>query len=321
MPVRTGGFTHNFSGKALSMLSQHGTYTDPSFSASYEIALSKQENTDALGGSLSFVYAPSHAWQLALNGRYLPHDFVSRHGSAFGESTDDAQNERGVYLGARYLTTKALTLSAYVDLSNTFVPPYLAENNFKTTDLLLLAEYDLTDDMMLRCRTRWKRKSDEERGEIIRMLGSRDQFNTRLEHDWQPNDEFRLRTRGEIVNVRYNDLGDVSSETGFLLTSSAKIGFSLINPELRITWFNTPSYDSRLYVYENDLPGASGLAMLYGAGMRYSLVLSVDLFENASIAGKYGITVYSKEREFGSGITERTGKTSSKLGLQIELQF
>ncbi len=322
LPVKIGGFLHNFSGKTLSMLSQHGSYVDSSIGIDYEIAMSKQEGEDALGATVGFVYEASREWQFAMNGRYLPHDFVSRHGGAFGESTDDAQNERGVYFGMRYLPTQELSLSAYVDLANTFVPPYLAQNNFKTTDLLLLAEYELSSLMRLTSRTKWKRKSDEERLEDARVLGSREQFNSRLEYEWKPSQDVRLRTRGEIVNVRYNNFADAKPETGFLLSASSKVRLlDLFDPELRITWFNAPSYDSRLYVYENDLPGASGLTMLYGAGMRYSLIMSCDIVEGVTIAAKYGITVYSKEREFGSSITERTGKTSSKLGVQLDLQF
>jgi hypothetical protein len=322
MPVEGGGFEHNFHGKALSMLSQYGSYVDTGMSFNYEVALSNQDSVQAIGGVVGLTYELSKDLQFALNGRYLPHNFVSRHGSALGESTDDAQNERGVYLGVRYLPASDLALSAYVDISNTFTPPYLAQNNFKTTDLLLLAEYELSKEMKLTSRSKWKRKSDEERLEDARVLGSRDQFNSRLEHEWKPSENFRLRTRGEIVNVGYNKFSNASSETGLLLSSSLKTNlFDILDPELRVTWFNTPSYDSRLYVYENDLAGASGLTMLYGAGMRYSLVVGVDVFEGATIAAKYGITIYSKEREFGSGITERNGKTSSKLGVQLDLQF
>jgi hypothetical protein len=320
--VESGGFKHNFSGKSLSMLSQHGSYVDSSFGMNYEIAMSKQESADAIGATVGFIYEASRQWQFALNGRYLPHDFVSRHGSAFGESTDDAQNERGVYFGARYLPSQYVSLSAYADLSNTFVPPYLAQNNFKTTDLLLLAEYQLSNSMSLTWRTKWKRKSDEERNDDARVLGSRDQFNSRLEHEWNPSQAFRLRTRGEMVNVGYNNFSDEDQETGFLLSTSSKLRvLDMFDPELRITWFNTPSYDSRLYVYENDVAGASGLTLLYGAGIRYAFLLNAEVVEGIAIAAKYGITVYSKEREFGSGVTERIGKTSSKLGFQLELQF
>jgi hypothetical protein len=322
MPVNGGGFAHNFRGKALSMVSQYGSYVDTNFSINYEVAFSKQDNAEAIGSTIGFSYEPSKQLQFALNGRYLPHNFVSRHGSALGESTDDAQNERGVYFGVRYLPSTDLTLSSYVDFSSTFTPPYLAQNNFKTTDLLLLAEYEFSNEMKLTSRSRWKRKSDEERLEDSRVLGSRDQFNSRLENEWKPNDNLRLRTRGEIVRVAYSNFSDPSTETGFLLSSSMKAKlFEVIDPEVRVTWFKTPSYDSRLYVYENDIAGASGLTMLYGSGMRYSLVVGFDVIEGATMTAKYGITVYSKERDFGSGITERTGKTSSKLGVQLDLQF
>lgn len=321
-PVKTGGFAYNFTGTSLGMLSQHGSFTDSSLAISYEVAWSKQESADAVGGVVSAVLEQSKQWQLSINGRYLPHDFVSRHGGTFGESTDDAQNERGLYLGVRYVPMNDLTFSAYADLANTFVPPYLAQNNFRTSDMLLHAEYDLSESTRLTSRSRWKRKSDEERLGAERTLGSRDQFNTRLEHDWRPIEELRVRTRGEIVSVTYNNFSSADAETGFLLSSNARLTlFEMLRPELRVTWFNTPSYDSRLYVYENDLPGASGLTMLYGAGMRYAILVGVDVLAGATIAAKYGLTVYAKERKFGSGITERTGNTSSKLGFQLDLRL
>lgn len=321
-PVLSSGFEHNLGGRSLAMLSQNGSYIDSNLSLDYEVAYSKQDSQNALGATLGFIYEASRKLQLSANGRYLPHNFVSRHGSAFGESTDDAQNERGAYLGVRYAALDDLTLSSYVDLSSTFAPPYLAEHNFRTTDLLLHVEYDLASAMKLTWRTRWKRKSDEERADDVKVLGSRDQINSRLEYEWTPSEGVRLRTRGEIVNVGYNVIENESSETGFLLSSSAKFKlFGMLGPEFRVTWFNTPSYDSRLYVYENDLQGASGLTLLYGAGVRYSMVMSVEPLEGIKLAAKYGITVYSKEREFGSSFTSRTGNTSAKLGFQLDVQF
>ena len=322
LPVNGRGFNYNFKGRSLSMASQNGLYTDSLIGISYEAALSSSEHGDAIGGVISAVIEPSRLIQFSLNGRYLSHNFVSRHGATFGESTDDAQNERGIYAGVKYRPFRSLAASAYFDLSSTLVPPHNESNIFKTTEGLLLLEYDLSQKMRVTSRTRWKRKSDEMRSNGIDILGYRDQLNTRFEHEWTIVQDFRVRTRCEYVSVKYGEIFDNKQEDGLVISSGVR-GRILESSwfEARVTAFNTRSYDSRLYIYENDLQGASGLVMLYGSGMRYGVILASEIVDGVQLSAKYGITVYSQERTFGDGPTERYGRTDPKLGAQLDLAF
>jgi hypothetical protein len=322
MPLFGRGFQYNFKGQHLSMLSQHGKLTTQEVGVAYEVAYTEYLQGSAFASTVSAIYEPSKELQFSINGRYLPHDFVSRHGASFGESTDDAQNERGIYLGSKYRFAANFTASAYLDLAGTFVPGFNAQHNAKTIDGLLLLEYRLNSSMKLALRNKFKRKSEEQRVEDVRLLGDRDQFNSRLEHDWSPVSDLRLRSRLEWVHVGYRSIKNDMSEEGILLSTSARISpFEWAMIEARATAFRTDDYDSRLYIYESELQGASGLIMLYGAGMRYSALMNVEPWEGISLGLKYGIMVYTKERKFGDSFTERFGKTDPKMGIQLDIAF
>jgi hypothetical protein len=75
----------------------------------------------------------------------------------------------------------------------------------------------------------------------------------------------------------------------------------------RATWFHAPCYDNRLYLYEPDVPGTMRIKMLYGKGVRQTLLLAFDLFRGMQISAKYEETIYSDRSSIGSGWDEIRG--------------
>jgi hypothetical protein len=62
--------------------------------------------------------------------------------------------------------------------------------------------------------------------------------------------------------------------------------------ETGISTFFTDSYDSRIYINESDIPGASSFTALYGKGERYYLLGKYGVNNFISLAAKLSGTTY-----------------------------
>ncbi len=83
----------------------------------------------------------------------------------------------------------------------------------------------------------------------------------------------------------------------------------------RAAYFNTPQWNARLYMYENDLPGSYGTVLLYGEGLRGYLMAGVKVFRGCDFYLKSEITGYLK----GGGESGLPSPRSGiKSGIRVE---
>lgn len=321
LPVRTGGFAYNFRGTDVRMASVNSSFGSRTIGLDVEAAWSRSDVGSAVGVITSLVWKPSAQLRFAINGRYLPHDFVSRHGGTFGESTDDAQNERGVYAGVAMSIMKGLAISAYADVASTIAPPYGDRSNTRSNDFLLMSEYEVSEKTLLALRLCHKQKTTETSNAGQLVTDWRKQTSARFDLSYHVLG-FDCLSRIEAVNVGYG-VREAGDEPGALMM--LRIGRSLfdeaIRLELGVARFSTKSYDSRCYIFETDVPGASTLLPLYGNGWRYSMRLSAEVLAGITGSAKLGITKYDRDRTIGSGLTERLGTVDSRISVQLDTRF
>jgi hypothetical protein len=92
-------------------------------------------------------------------------------------------------------------------------------------------------------------------------------------------------------------------------------GFTM---NMRFAFFHTSSYDSRLYVYEADLPGASSSTALYGEGFRWYLIAGVEIFPKALLSVKYLQLKKNFVDSIGSGQDKIDGSVFRRIGIQFD---
>jgi hypothetical protein len=87
-------------------------------------------------------------------------------------------------------------------------------------------------------------------------------------------------------------------------------------------FFDTESYDSRVYAYENDLRGAFSNPSLYGRGRRWYVLVRSSLIDGVlTLSCKYAATQKDGARTISSGDAEIAGDLDDRFGLQIDLQW
>ena len=113
-----------------------------------------------------------------------------------------------------------------------------------------------------------------------------------------------------------------TSEKGYLAFQDINWTlFKNTNVKGRIIFFNTDSYNSRIYEFENDLRGILFNPALYGNGMRWYLIAQYRLFNLFNISLKYSETYKPLILSLGSGNNEILGGLDNKVSLQIDAQL
>lgn len=261
---------------------------------------------------------------LALMYRNYSPRFTSLHATGFGERSD-TKNESGFYIGADVQASKWLHLSGYLDH---FKFPWRTFDNPLPTsgrDVLLQADVSATRSLDLSLRyTDKKTETTEASADHLlretRILVDRSQQKFRLTATYQANKQLRLRGRIEKTLVDYKLLN--RSEHGLLFYQELHYAwFPNLIAEARLIFFDTDSYDSRLYEYENDLRGIFSNPALSGKGRRWYMLVRWKVADILNLSAKYSETQYDDRNIIGSGLTEIQGDVDNRISVQLDVKF
>lgn len=88
-----------------------------------------------------------------------------------------------------------------------------------------------------------------------------------------------------------------------------------------ISYFNTSSYQSRIYVYERQLQHDFYFPTYYGKGFHLALQASADLGSHLRLTAKVGHTNYRDRETIGSGLQLILHSHQTDVDLQLRWQF
>jgi hypothetical protein len=157
-------------------------------------------------------------------------------------------------------------------------------------------------------------------GREVRFLTDFDQQRIRATFIHEVSRNVRLKTRFE--GARIPGTHGVEDETGIMLFQDVR--FSLRNDvtiEGRLVFFETDSYDTGIYEFENDVPGAFSVPVLYGAGRRWYLLAEYRPMSRLTFSLKFSETQKDGVNTLGSGLSEIQGDTESRITLQLDASF
>jgi hypothetical protein len=151
-----------------------------------------------------------------------------------------------------------------------------------------------------------------------KVLGieKRSRMNTRMTATTQVSKDFRTTTRIEVVNVWWR--GSSRCETGILLYQDVRwILWGTFDLSGRCIFYQTDSYDSRLYEFERDVPGVLGFPPLYGKGIRWYVFLRILISPGLSTSIKYS----DARRHPSMPAEEHAYPTQQRLSLQLDIRM
>jgi hypothetical protein len=112
-------------------------------------------------------------------------------------------------------------------------------------------------------------------------------------------------------------------ETGFLSFFDL-LYKPLLKPysgNIRLEYFETEGYNSRIYTYENDVLYSFSIPAFYDKGYRYYINLSYEAKRNLLVWLRWAQTIYKNKTSVGSGLDEIAGNHRSEIKIQTMLSF
>jgi hypothetical protein len=153
-----------------------------------------------------------------------------------------------------------------------------------------------------------------------RPLVDRLQQKFRITATYTASKRLRLRGRIEQTFVDYDPLK--KSERGVLFYHELRYSIlPNLTAEARIIVFDTESYDSRVYEFENDLRGVFSNPALYGKGRRWYVLARWKATDAISLSAKYSETQFDGVTSIGSGLTEIQGDVDNRVAFQLDVKF
>lgn len=233
----------------------------------------------------------------------------------------DATNESGFYAGLNFSPTKSVSFSFYVDR---FQFPWLKfriDAPSYGNECLLQLAYVPNKHFKTALRYKDQLKQQNTSAEVpIHFLEDVRKKLFTLSTTWQKNKAIRLENRLEFVHVQK---AETASDVGYLICQD--VGYSPMSSKLsgniRLAYFYSTSYDSRMYAYEDDVLYAMGFGMYHGKGWRTYLNLKHRLFPPLTVWFRYALFLYPKAQKIGSGLDEINGHIKSDVKLQLRFQF
>jgi hypothetical protein len=259
--------------------------------------------------------ASSHI-DMSLLYRNISKSYQALYTSAFTESTYP-NNEKGLYAGISVRPNNFWRIDAYADL---YKFPWLRFRvDAPSTGADYLIQLDYKPNKILEIYTRYHAESKAINVNPDQLTLSpviqQPKKNWRTQVSYKVNASITLRNRIELV---WFDKKGVSAEQGFLSYFDF-IYKPLLKPysgSLRLQYFETDGYNSRLYAYENDVLYSFSIPVFYDKGYRYYININYDINKKLSLWVKWGQTIYSNKTRIGSGLDEIPGNTKSEIKLQ-----
>ena len=283
-----------------------------------EEAMDKNSHKAFLNGLLVSV---DPRVDLSLLHRNISPGFQSINGNSFTENTYPT-NENGLFAGISIRPTDVWRFDGYMDIYNFPWLKYLVDAPSHGKDFL--AQLTYTPNKQIEIYTRFhnetKQSNQSDNTTVTNYLVSIPKQDWRSQVSYKVSTAVTLRNRVELL--WYDNKGETKSN-GFL-TYFDFVYDPLMKPysgNLRLQYFETDDYNSRIYAYENDVLYYFSIPGFYDKGFRYYLNLNYDLSKKISIWLKWSQSIYRDKTSIGSGLDEIPGTTKSEIRVLGRVQF
>ena len=303
---------------AISTAGVNAAYSCTMYDLFGEGACDNKRRTAFLGG---VQIRPSSVLLITLLGRHYAKNYESPYGNAFTESSG-GKEESGVYAGFLWTANKQVRILSFYDqfVCGGEKKGLIYDNT--GYDCMAGAEWDIRRNCEIDIRFESKRtrildQNEDLYSREIDVVVPRIQNNYQIDMLWHFSYGIRTTTRIGCISVDYS--GKEKSESGILLMQDVGgkpfHGFTI---NMRFAFFHTSAYDSRLYMYEEDLPGASNSTALYGEGFRWYIIAGAELFPKAVLSVKYLQLKKNFVDSIGSGQDMIDGSVFQRIGIQFD---
>ena len=241
-------------------------------------------------GHIATINTISLTTNSGLNLMALQRFYSYQYSSLDAQSYSDCgrvQNESGVSVGLSWQLSPKWQLAAYADYAYHPWSLYRKASSSYSLDNLMQCSFT-SNHWKLMARYRLKAYEKEHR--------------TRITAEYTT-ENFSARTQFDGGYCAENE------ERGVMLSGNLAYAYHWFRMNAGVGYFNTDSYNSRVYLYESGPLYTYSMQQFYGEGMRYWLMLRANLGKHFMLTAKVGVT----------NCFDRKDKTDIDLQLRMKI--
>ena len=311
---------YEFSGRENLALAVNYSYVWRNLLLFGETARSTGGGLGTVNGLLASLGADVDA---ALLVRHYDPTFHTLYGNAFSENTRNI-NETGVYFGLKVRPVARWEVSAYYDQFRFPWLRYRASAPTDGHDALVRVAYSPTKTSLLYVQLRQRLKPrDLTPTDVVRPVplpGEQLRQSILVYYNTFATNQLELRTRLQASRLR-DDTGlawrsgyALAQDLGYQLTKALKL-------TARYSIFDADDFDTRQYVFEQDVLLAVSLPALYGQGTRVYGIAEVRLNRSLTLWLRYAETRYRHQNVVGTGLEAIQGDLRGEVKAQLRVKF
>lgn len=276
-----------------------------------EAAMSGNQAGAVLSG---LMVKPASNTEIALVYRNIGRNYFSFFGNAFTESSR-LNDEHAVYIGCKIFPAARWEIKAYIDLFRYRWIKYTTASPGGGAEAFVQIIYNPSRNTGLNLRF-FQEEKELSFKDISQKFNTTQSINKlRFHVSHQFSEQIAMNSRME-----FSFYSKATDETGFLLFQDVHVqpsgkSFSLNG---RLAYFNTDSYNSRLYAYEPDMLYTFSIPALYNHGFRSFLNFRKNVGRDFTLWLKVAASCYLSPKTEGLTVNPND---KYELKLQIRYRF
>ncbi len=248
-------------------------------------------------------------------------DYQTFYNAGFSEGSN-TQNEKGLYAGVKLKINSKWSLNGYADLFQFPWMKYLIDAPSYGHEFLIQPIYKPNKifEIYGRFRQQMRQRNSRDSDGTITEIEDVVQRSYRFNLSYTVSEFFTLKSRIEYVTI--NRLSN-TPEKGLLVTQDLIFrpkSFPL-DVALRYALFDTDSYDTRIYSFENNALYAFAVPAHYYQGNRAYILLRYSFLRRFDLWVRYGYFLYNNRNSVSSGAEEIDGSRKTDLIIQLRIQL
>ncbi|MEO5649104.1 MAG: hypothetical protein ABIR03_04170 [Ginsengibacter sp.] len=253
--------------------------------------------------------------------RKISRGYQSLYTNAFTENTYPT-NESGFYSGGTIAPTDYLRINAYADFYHFPWLKYRTDAPSSGNDYMIQLIYQPNRgvETYIRYRTEKKAINYNPFGAVLNPVIGKLRQSLRTQFSYKIDPIFTFRSRVEMT--WFDKRGD-DPQNGFLTYADIiyKPLLSRLSGNVRLCYFETDGFNSRMYAFENDVLYGYSIPVFFGKGYRYYLNVNYDITRKLSLWCRFAQTIYSEKETIGSGLDQIKGNKKSEVKMQMIYNF
>ncbi len=310
-----------FAGRRVSMASAYASVFLGEVYLFGEVARSPNA---AMGGVGGLTVRLSNRVEAVVLARHYPRDFVSLHGFAFGERNGATSNETGYYVGLELRPNARWRVAAFIDQYRFPWVRFGVPRPSTGHEALVLVEHRprrwLTIYLQGRSETKeaGSRHADA-RGRLLDAVRPETRQSVRFHGDYHFSPRLRLRARLEGIRFTTPAAPDTY---GLVLYQDVRWHpLKTVQLDLRLAFFDTDSFETRVFTYEDDLLYTFSVPAFSGRGQRAYALVRWSPTGRLTLLAKVATTRFEDVRTVGSGLDEVEGNRLREARVQLRWRF